>query len=118
MALVLCTGIDAVLITTRQLILEQAGHQVVTATHEFAITAACQEHKFDVAVIGQAVSARAKQRILALIRKHCGSAKILELYRFNTGKILEDADSWLEVPADVPQELAARVTTLATEVRK
>jgi CheY-like chemotaxis protein len=88
MALVLCTGIDPVLITTRKLILEQAGHQVVAATHESAITAACQEHKFDVAVIGQAVSVIQKQRILALIRKHCLSAKVLELYRFNTGKIL------------------------------
>jgi hypothetical protein len=43
----------------------------------------------------------------------CYDAKLLELYTISSGKILEDADSWLEVLADVPQELATRVQTLA-----
>lgn len=118
MALVLCTGVDPVLIETRRLILEQAGHEVVTASEESSVMTACQEHRFEVAVIGQAVSAKAKRQMLELIRKHCPSAKILELYRFSTGRILENADSWLEVPAEVPQELAERVTTLAAKTRK
>jgi hypothetical protein len=37
---------------------------------------------------------------------------LLELYNLSTGKVLEDADAWLEVLADVPQELAAQVETL------
>jgi DNA-binding response OmpR family regulator len=113
MALVLCTGVDPVLLTTRKLILEHAGHKVVTATDELTVKAACEQQAFDVAVIGRAVSALAKRRLLMVIRRHCPSAQILELYRFNSGRILEDADSWLEVPADVPQELAERVTALA-----
>lgn len=118
MALVLCTGVDLVLMESRKLILEHAGHTVVTAVDESSITAVCQQQKFEVAVIGQTVSTKAKRQIMKMIRNHCPSAKILELYRFSTGKILEDADSWLEVPADVPRELADRVTALAAKPRK
>jgi hypothetical protein len=118
MALVLCTGIDAALIKTRKLILQQAGHRVITAMDESSITAACQKHTFDVAVIGQTVSTEIKRQIMSLVRKHCPSAKILELYRFSTGRILDSADSWLEVPADVPSELADHVAALAPKSRK
>lgn len=113
MAAVLCTGIDAALMRTRQLILEQAGHDVVLAMEEPALVAACQKKRFDVAVIGQTVTSKHKRELMALIRENCPSAKILELYRSSTGRILEDADACLEVPADVPQELAERVTALA-----
>lgn len=113
MALVLCTGVDPVLIKTRQLILQMAGHNVVTAIEEAAVIAACQKNAFEVAVIGQAISTKVKRRIMALIRKHSPTAKVLELYRFSMGKVLDDADAWLEVPADIPQELAERVTELA-----
>lgn len=115
MALVLCSGIDPALMETRKLILEHAGHKVVTAMDESSVTAACQEHRFEVAVIDQAGSSGAKRQIMQMIRKQCPSAKVLELYRYSMGKVLEDADSWLEVPADVPQELAERVTSLAAK---
>jgi CheY-like chemotaxis protein len=118
MALVLCTGVDPALIETRKLILERAGHEVVTASDESSVTIACREHSFDVAVIGQAVSAKVKRQIMTLIRRHCPAAKVLELYRYNVGKTLENADSWLEVPSDVPQELAERVTALASKAKK
>jgi len=39
---------------------------------------------------------------------------VLELYTVSTGKVLEDADSWLEVLADLPQELATRVDALVS----
>src|SRR5215469_13129120 len=109
MALVLCTGVDRALITTRLLILEKAGHRVIAATDEAEVVAACKKQTFDVAVIGQAVSSHAKRQIMQLVRQFCPSAKILELYRFSLGKKLEDADSWLEVPTDVPEDLVERV---------
>ena len=118
MALVLCTGVDPVLIRTRQLILQRAGHQVVTAMDEHAVLAACQQRPFDVVVIGQMASSKLKHRIAFLVREHCRSAKILELYLLSTGKLLEDADAYLEVPVDVPQELAERVTALAAGEQK
>ena len=113
MALVLCTGIDPGLIETRKLILKQAGHTVVTATDPQEIEVACQQNLFDVAVIGQTASANVKKAIASLIRHQCPSAKILELYPPYLGKALEDADSWLEVPADIPVQLARSVSELA-----
>lgn len=112
MALVLCTGADATLLETRRLILRQAGHTVVPATNSEQVILACKQHAFDVAVIGQSVSPESKKLIAFLVRMHCHSAKLLELYAANQGRTLADADSWLEVPADVPQDLAERVTEL------
>lgn len=114
MALVLCTGVDATLIETRKLILEAAGHTVIAATHELAVVTACKQNRFDVAVVGQAILPAKKREIESLVRQHCPSAKILELYSPHEGKRLRNADSWLEVPAQVPAELAERVTELAS----
>jgi CheY-like chemotaxis protein len=113
MALVLCTGVDKALLESRRLILESAGHNVVPVTDEATMIAACKQQSFDVVVIGQTVSPNVKRRVSTLIRQHCPDAKILELYPLYAGKVLEDADSWLEVPADVPKELADRVDELA-----
>jgi hypothetical protein len=112
MALVLCTGVDKALLQSRQLILERAGHTVVSATDEQTLITVCQKHSFDVAVIGQAVSPNVKQRIASLVRQHCPETKILELYPLYAGKVLPDADSWLSVPVDVPKDLADRVNEL------
>ena len=114
-ALVLCTGKDPSLLRTRKLILERAGHTVITAPDQRAVAAACKEHKFDVAVLGQSISSESKRVISGLIRQLCSSAKILELYQANSGPAIQDADSWLEVPTDVPQDLAARVSELAQQ---
>lgn len=114
MALVLCTGVDQSVVRTRQLILERAGHIVIPALDESALASACKQNSFEVAVVGQTPLAQTKRRIANLIRECCPGAKLLELYTVSSGKVLEDADSWLEVLADVPQELAARVQALAS----
>ena len=116
MALVLCTGADDVLLETRKLILEQAGHFVISATDKWTVIAACQRWAFDVAVIGQSVSSENKIAIGSLVRLYCPTAKILELHPTYQKKALDDADSWLAVPADVPQELADRVGELAKPI--
>ena len=118
MALVLCTGIDAALLQTRKLILERAGHTVISVTDERELAAACQKHVFDLAVIGEAVSPRMKRAVASSIRAQCPSARILELYQRHQGKILEDADSWMEVPAEVPTELAEHVNELVAKKPK
>ena len=105
-AVVLCTGADMGLLETRRLILEHAGHTVITARDQRAVIAACQQSRIDVAVIGQSVSSTNKRVISSLVRQHCPGAKILELHQSYQGKEVDDADSWLEVPAGVPQELA------------
>jgi CheY-like chemotaxis protein len=112
MALVLCTGVNPVLMKTRQLILENAGHTVVPAADEREIKAVCGKHKFDVAVIGQALSPMAKARVLVLVREHCPKAGILELTLPYASKALADADAWLEMPSE-PEELPQAVNSLA-----
>src|SRR5579864_415557 len=112
MALVICTVLDPSVVRTRQLILERAGHVVVPALDEATLIKACQQNKFDVAVVSQTVSPKIKRRIAGLIRESCQDAKLLELYTVSSGRVLDDADSWLEVLADVPQELATRVGAL------
>ena len=113
MAVVLCTGNNPVLMQTRRLILEAAGHSVITATRPSDVVAACKEHVLDVAIVGQSYSANERKSMASMIRQHAPSAKILELYQANQNRAIEDADSWLEVPAEVPQELAQRVEQLA-----
>jgi PleD family two-component response regulator len=113
MANVLCTGVDEALLHTRKLILETAGHEVTIALGEQELTAACVKKKFDVVVVGQTVARFEKLRIFRLVRECTPTAKVLELYSPATGRFLPDADDWLVVPADVPADLATRVSTLA-----
>jgi hypothetical protein len=39
----------------------------------------------------------------------------LELFVPSTGKMLSEADDWLEVPARIPGDLAERVSLLASK---
>lgn len=117
MALVLCTGVHATVTQTRHLILANAGHSVVAAVNEKQVQEACRKHRFQVAVIGQSRTPRAKQEWSALIRHSCPSIKILEVYAPASGRILKDADDWLEAPV-LPNDLAAHVAALASEQGK
>jgi CheY-like chemotaxis protein len=103
---------------SRRLILQHAGHTVITARDERELTSACAKHEFDVAVIGQATSPKVKKALVQLLREKCPATRILELYPLYQGKTLEDADAWLEAPINVPHELAERVTELATRPKK
>lgn len=118
MALVVCTGVDPALLETRRMILESAGHNVVSVTNETALRAACEKYPFDIAVIGQTVTNKMKQRILLIVREHCPDARVLELYAPHRGRALDDADSWLLVPSEIPKDLADRVNELAAKTRR
>jgi CheY-like chemotaxis protein len=113
MAVVLCIGWDQGLLDTRSLILKSAGHQVHQARTQKEVASLCEQHQFDVAVVGQPISSRMKQIAAALIRERCPRVKILELYHPHEGKSMSDADAWLPVPTDVPSDFAERVNELA-----
>jgi CheY-like chemotaxis protein len=113
MALVLCTGVNPVLMKTRQLILENAGHIVLSATDEREIKAVSGKQKFDVAIIGQSISSIAKVRVLDVVREHCPQARILELTREYASQALADADAWLQMPFE-PEELVNAVNSLTS----
>jgi len=80
------------------------------------LVSACEKHQFDVVVIGQTVSLKMKRLICSLVKQHCPDVRILELYQPHVGKAVEDADSWLAVPADIPSALAEEVARLANIV--
>lgn len=113
MAMVLCTGVEQGLLTTRKLMLEKAGHMVVVATTQPAIIKACQRNTFHVAVVGQEENPEKKKRVFALIRRHSPLTKILEVYPIEVGRTLKEADDWLALPKQEPTELIERVATLA-----
>ena len=97
MSLVLNTGMYPPSLETRKLVLEHAGHVVITRTEDSEIARACEEYQFDVVVIGQSAPVRIKRRILHQVRRHCRSVKVFELFSSDFGKALSDADAWLEV---------------------
>jgi len=77
---------------------------------------ACAENEFHVVILGQTMVALEKCRITELVWRVCRSTKILELHLPGEAfKAIRDADDWLEVPAQVPAELATRVTALAAK---
>ena len=113
-ALVLCTGVDPMVMMTQRLMLEQVGHQVVSVSAEKELEKACATHPFDVAVIGHGMSSQAKPRVLTLVRKHCPAAAILELYAQYTDRSLPEADAWLPMPVG-PEEFIDVVNSLANK---
>jgi hypothetical protein len=59
-----------------------------------------------------------KRIIAAVVRKECPAEKILELHSQYGGKAVDDADAWLKPPADLPRDLAQRVTQLAEQKKR
>lgn len=113
MAVVLCTGVDPLLLETRKLILQQAGHVVIEATNSREAIAICSKQRVDVVLLCQTLRPEGKRAMVVGVRQYCPAARILELYHSHHGKALNDADEWLEVPPAVPQDLAKRVEELA-----
>jgi hypothetical protein len=85
---------------------------MVVATTQPAIIKACQRNTFHVAVVSQEENPEKKKHVFALIRRHCPSTKILEVYPIEVGRTLKEADDWLALPKQEPTELIERVATL------
>ena len=113
MALVLCTGSEPVLMKTRQMILESAGYKVLSAISGGEVEILCSAFTFHVAVLGQSSAPNLKREILVAVRRSCPTAKVLELYPPHIGRVLEDADAWLEMPPETPDMLIKVVDRLA-----
>jgi|tagenome__1003787_1003787.scaffolds.fasta_scaffold20357472_2 DNA-binding response OmpR family regulator len=113
MALVLCVGSDEVLMKTRKLVLERAGHKVVLGMSDPDTRQAAGQYSFDVAVLGQNLQEERKRTTFKFLRANYPNVKILELHIVHTHPVLASADDWLVVPVDVPRELEEHVTALA-----
>jgi hypothetical protein len=106
MATVLCPGADRTLIETRTL---NPGHKVVWATGEPQLIEACAHHKLDVAV-SRAIYFR--RREAARVQPSPAISPSAKISR----RALSEADVWLEVPAQVPTDLAVHIERLTPNV--
>ena len=113
MALVLCLGSDESLIRTRTLLLERAGHKVVSVRNVRDIEQVCRQHAFDVAVIGQGIPPPERFRIADVLRELCPDAAVLELFTISSPAVLDSATDSLEMSGAQPSELAEKVSALA-----
>jgi hypothetical protein len=86
---------------------------VLSASSRREVEILCSTFTFHVAVLGQNATPSLKRETLASVRKSCPAAKVLELYPSHTGKVLEDADAWLEMPPESPHMLIDVVERLA-----
>jgi hypothetical protein len=114
MATILCTGDEPLLLETRKLILQRKGHTVVSAQDPSSVQAICQQHTIDVAVIGECTHPEKKKQMAVMIRRHCPSVKILELHGIYQSKILNNSDSTLAMPPEMPEFLTRYVDELLT----
>jgi DNA-binding NtrC family response regulator len=112
-AVVLCTGVDSLLLETRKLILQRAGHTIFEARNPRDARAICKQQSIDIVILCQTLQPEGKKAMVQAVRQHCPAAKILELYHSHHGKALNNCDEWMEVPPGVPQDLARCVGQLA-----
>ena len=77
---VLFVSRDPELADVRRVTLEKAGFAVVPATDAHSVTAACQEHSIEVAMIGYSLAPADKRVIANAIRKSC-RVPVLELHQ-------------------------------------
>ena len=77
---VLVVSRDPELADVRRVTLEKAGFAVVPATDAHSVTAACQEHSIEVALIGYSLAPADKRVIANSIRESC-KVPVLELHQ-------------------------------------
>lgn len=67
--------------TTREMILRQHGHQVLTAFDLPDVERACREAKFDLAILGHSLNRSQRERVLQILSSHCKGAPIIDIDR-------------------------------------
>jgi hypothetical protein len=113
MSTILCAGLYETLLETRRLILEFAGHTVVTAQNSPQIITACQNYAFAFAIVGQSGDASKDREWTAVIRTYSPETKILEIFLPNFGPNVPNVDAWHQGPED-PRTLVATIAALST----
>jgi DNA-binding response OmpR family regulator len=85
---ILSISYEPALLSTRRLLLEQMGYEVISAE---GFTEACEacgvnDARFDLVILGHSISPKDKERIIAHIRRFC-SAPILAMLRPNESPV-------------------------------
>src|SRR4051812_15006424 len=104
---VLCISYDESLLTTRKMMLEQAGFDVVAAFGFAEATTICRlDHNFDVIVRGHSIPRKEKKVLLETPQPDCGPP-LVTVRRHNEPPLTKAFFSI--APPDPPQELVRAV---------
>jgi DNA-binding response OmpR family regulator len=106
----LSVSYDPQLQRSRELILRQAGYDVVSATSLAEVTAACEHSHFDFALIGHSIPRQQQEEIAAKVREHSESVLIVGLQLLTTDR-LPFAD--VTVPSHDPAALVEQLRGLS-----
>jgi len=113
---ILCISYDESLLTTRKMILEQAGFDVVAAFGFAEATTICRlDHNFDVIVMGHSMPRKDKTALLGMLKPNCG-APLVTIRRHNEAPLTE-ADFSID-SLDPPQELVRAVQSAVAHGKK
>lgn len=104
---VLSIAADSALRISRQLILEQAGFEVASASGLEEALAVCEQSRFALFILGQTSSEDEQKKLAKLLRKKCPGVPFLELHSHGTA-YLPKADYSLET-MDGPEALVLTV---------
>lgn len=85
--------------------LQQRGHFVVAATDFAQVRKSCDNLRFDLVVIGDAISPRIKKALAIELKEYCGQAPLLEICK--SEPCIEEADYVLE--SDGYEALSQRI---------
>ena len=113
MARILSISYDPTLLTTRHLLLEQMGHQVVSARHLVEALEKCQRDgtEFDLIVLGHTIPHEEKLKMIATCRQHC-SCPVLVLTRRHEPPV---PGATLSVESHEPETLIEAVNRLLSD---
>jgi len=82
MARILSISYDEVLLSTRQLLLENVGHRVTSALGLGQALKLCRTEKFDLVIIGHSIPEQDKERIIQAVRE-MRQTPVLVLLKFS-----------------------------------
>ncbi len=83
---ILSVSYDDVLLATREMLLEQQGHDVTSALGFTAAVEQCQESHFDLFILGHSIPDKDKLHLVQTFRENC-PAPILSLERIGEKQI-------------------------------
>jgi len=102
----LSVSYDPQLQRSRELILRQAGYDVLSTTSLAEVTAACEHSHFEFALIGHSIPRQQQEKIAAKVREHCDWVVIVGLQLLGTDR-LRFAD--VTVPSHDPAALVEQL---------
>jgi|SRR5579871_5802615 len=111
MAHILSVSYDALLLQTRQLLLQSRGYTVTSAEGYVDAIRKCRAGGYDLLIIGHSIPHTDKEAIMAETKQHC-PAPVLALLRSNEPELAGAAES---VDASRPELLIEAVARLVKQ---